>query len=87
MNLFQKVNHVDVSNMAIEKVIGQIRSGNSQLNRIWPNYEGWVPIEASQLISKSRLNWQLSLSHCLKYWFELGLEEEENGRLILARAK
>jgi hypothetical protein len=72
--------------MPIKKVIGQIISGNSQLAEFWSRSEGWAPIEASQLLSKSRLDWQVSLSHCLKNWFEPSSEEENDGRLILAWA-
>ncbi len=56
------------------------------LRQFWTKADGWAPIEAAQLLSKSRLDWQVSLSICLKIWVSEPLPDDENGRLILAWA-
>jgi hypothetical protein len=50
---------------------------------------GWAPIEAAQLLSKARLDWQVSLSRTLLLWVQLRVDPEHleaDGRLILAWA-
>jgi hypothetical protein len=65
-------------------VVSRITTLNDGLRRFWTEAEGWAPIEAAQLLSKSRLDWQISLSKCLKIWIAGSQSEEKDGRLILA---
>lgn len=70
----------------INEVINRIVTLNDGLRQFWTNVEGWAPIEAAQLLSKSRLDLQVSLSVCLKIWLSEPFPEDKNGRLILAWA-
>jgi hypothetical protein len=54
------------------------------LSSFWSSAGGWAPIEAAELLSKSRLDWQVSLSHCLRSWLEPGKGDRQIGELILA---
>lgn len=52
------------------ETINRIIRLNSGLQEFWSTPEGWAPIQASQLLSRSRLDRQTSLSHSLKLWDE-----------------
>ncbi|MBP5981766.1 MAG: hypothetical protein KA748_16360 [Halomonas sp.] len=64
-------------------IVDRIISGNEQLASFWGNSHGWAPKEAADLMSKSRLDWQIELSKTLKLW---DFKEVEHGQLILAWA-
>ncbi|WP_051117867.1 hypothetical protein [Vibrio campbellii] len=67
-----------------ESNIKNIISGNEQLASFWGNSHGWAPDSAADLMSKSRLDWQVSLSKTLHKWtFN---EVTYDGELILAWA-
>ncbi|MFA6224874.1 MAG: hypothetical protein WC620_01510 [Methanoregula sp.] len=71
--------------MRIDEVVSRIITFNDGLRHFWSKMEdGWAPIEAAQLLSRSRLDWQVSLSRCLKCWLSEGQVGERDGRLILA---
>ena len=70
--------------LAIEEVIDKIIAINEVVRKFWTSAEGWAPVEASKLLNKSRLDWQVSLSKCLKIWIEKPDADDVNGRLILA---
>ncbi|OMG52614.1 hypothetical protein BJN45_15185 [Azonexus hydrophilus] len=38
------------------------------MTRFWSSSDGWAPIDASKLLSKSMLEWQSSLADCLEKW-------------------
>ena len=77
-------NHNDVNSMNIEEVIHRIIRFTEALSEFWSSAQGWAPIEAAQLLTKSRLDWQVSLSHCLSIWVDNPTIEEYEGGLILA---
>lgn len=64
-------------------MIDRIISGNKQLASFWGSSHGWAPKEAADLMSKSRLDWQVELSKTLKLW---SFQEVEHGQLIMAWA-
>lgn len=66
-----------------EDIVDRIISGNEQLASFWGNSHGWAPKEAADLMSKSRLDWQIELSKTLKLW---DFQETKHGQLILAWA-
>jgi len=68
--------------MDMNKTIDKIISYNSQLAKFWSKSHGWAPVEAADLMSKSRLDRQVDLSKCLKLWFES--DNLDDGKLILA---
>ena len=72
--------------MSIDEVVTRIIQLNEGIRYFWISSGGWAPIDAAQLLSKSRLDWQVSLSRSLKIWLMEPLALEENGRLILAWA-
>lgn len=49
----------------------------------WSTNHGWAPDEAAELMSKSRLDWQVELSETLNLW---SFDEIKSGQLILAWA-
>lgn len=73
----------------ISDVISAIITRNQRIRDFWSRAHGWAPYEAADLLSKSRLDWQVGLSHTLRLWLpepaDLSQEDSE-GRLILAWA-
>lgn len=65
------------------EIVDRIISGNTQLASFWGNSHGWAHQEAADLMSKSRLDWQIELSKTLKLWT---FQEAGHGQLILAWA-
>lgn len=59
---------------------------NTELSKFWSNPHGWAPKDAAELMSKSRLDRQVSLSHCLRGWFQNITKTSKEGSLILAWA-
>ncbi|MFA6362076.1 hypothetical protein [Methanoregula sp.] len=76
----------ELETLSLDEVINRIVALNEGLTDFWTQSGGWAPIESAQLLSKSRLDWQVSLSRSLKIWLTVPLPDEENGRLILAWA-
>jgi len=72
--------------MPVEEVMARIETLSDGLRNFWSNAKGWAPIEAAHLLSKSRLDWQVSLTACLRKWIEKPSEKEASGSLILAWA-
>ena len=68
----------------IAQIIGRIEKLNAGLAKFWGNAHGWAPIEAAELLSKSRLDWQVSLSTTLRIWIKKPPTILTNGELILA---
>jgi len=75
---------VELEEMSIDEVVNRIVTLNDGLRQFWTKADGWAPIKAAQLLSKSRLDWQVSLSICLKIWLAEYLPDDKSGRLILA---
>ncbi|MFH1717036.1 MAG: hypothetical protein ABIF19_06770 [Planctomycetota bacterium] len=67
-----------------ESVVSDIINRNNEICDFWSNSRGWAPNEAAELLAKSRLDWQVSLSHCLRLWLKPTADENIEGRLILA---
>jgi hypothetical protein len=66
-----------------EETIQRIITLTDGLTKFWKSAHGWAPIEAAELLSKSRLDWQASLAKQL-HLFENIANEHETGLLILA---
>ncbi|MDQ7095472.1 hypothetical protein REC12_17930 [Desulfosporosinus sp. PR] len=77
-------NHNNVNLMNIAEVIHRIIRFTEELNKFWSSAQGWAPIEAAQLLTKSRLDWQVSLAHYLSEWEDDPISEKYDGGLILA---
>lgn len=65
-------------------VVEQIISLNAKLSAFWSSAHGWAPDDAANLLSKSRLDWQVSLSETLHWWIDR--DPMTDGELILAWA-
>jgi hypothetical protein len=74
---------------SLQAVVEDIVRRNEAITRLWTNVFGWAPLEAANLLSRSRLDRQVSLSRTLKLWIPPQLDREcpdADARLILAWA-
>jgi len=71
--------------MELQQSIKDIIRVNENIRDFWGN-GGWAPSGAAELLSKSRLDWQVSLSKNLLRWFPFPKGDEYDGSLILAWA-
>lgn len=76
----------DLAVMPINEVIQRIIRLNKELYHFWSKSADWAPIEAAQLLSISRLDWQVQLSRTLHIWSSTSDTQNSEGRLILAWA-
>lgn len=81
-----KAKRSDQDKIPIEQVLDRIVTLNRGIRDFWSSADGWAPIEAAAILSKSRLDWQVSLSETLRLWFPSGGSQLTDGRLILAWA-
>lgn len=77
---------VGISDIPIFEVVAKIEKLNTGLASFWGNSQGWAPIAAAELLSKSRLDWQASLSVSLRLWIRDDPNALTPGELILAWA-
>lgn len=56
--------------LPINQVVERIVTLNEGLREFWSSSHGWAPTEAADLLSRSRLDWQVSLSHSLYRWIQ-----------------
>ena len=68
------------------QVVDAIIETNWEICTSWSKAHGWAPIEAAELMSKSRLDWQVELSRTLHFWIESPESDIANGHLILGWA-
>lgn len=78
--------HGDVSEMPIAEVIRRIEALSRGQAKFWASAHGWAPVAAAGLLSKSRLDWQVSLCATLRLWLRKPSMTLANGELILAWA-
>lgn len=76
----------DRTRLSTEKIVDRIIEKNERIRKFWSSPHGWAPVAAAQLLSKSRLDWQVALSHCLHLWIKPFPEHKESGYLILGYA-
>ncbi len=67
----------------VKDAINRIIDLNRRISNFWSSVHGWAPEEAANLLSKSRLDRQLSLSICLNLWLNRHENDDEEGKLIL----
>ena len=72
--------------MPTAQVVQRIETLNRNLAGFWKDANGWAPIEAAGILSKSRLDWQVSLSSTLRMWLREPPNALSDGELILAWA-
>ena len=57
-----------MEDLGIEQVVSRITRLNDRIREFWSDTHGWAPREAANLLTKSRLDWQVSLSSSLHMW-------------------
>jgi len=77
---------VRMKELDLETVIERIIKLNTGLAAFWSNASGWAPDGAAALMSKSRIDRQVSLSKCLCIWSDDKTKRIGDGALILAWA-
>ena len=71
----------------IEEVVLRIVGVLEEMRALWSSAHGWAPDRAANLLSRSRLDRQVSLAQCLHRWLpEADGAEMTEGELILAWA-
>jgi len=70
--------------LCTSSIIENIIHLNTGLSTFWSNSLGWAPESAANLMNKSRLDWQVSLSKCLNLWTSEESRKLGDGVLILA---
>jgi hypothetical protein len=73
-----------LEDLSYKETVNKIVELNNHINSFWSSAYGWAPIEAANLLSKSRLDWLSSLSHSLYKWEKKSIVDAEQGDLILA---
>ena len=68
------------------EVIDKIVRINRRIADFWGDSYGWAPSDAADLLSKARLDRQVSLSACLRIWLQEPPDDQKDGHLILAWA-
>ena len=72
--------------LALPEAIKRIVALNEGLRGFWSGAQNWAPIEAADLLTKSRLDRQVSLSNLLYRWVEPPSEAEKDAVQIIAYA-
>ncbi|WP_214814158.1 hypothetical protein [Exiguobacterium sp. s196] len=75
-----------IEELSYKETVNKIIELNEHIKDFWSNAHGWAPIEAADLLSRSRLDWLVSLSYSLYKWEKRPQNESEYGDLILAWA-
>lgn len=75
-----------VNDLTYSETVDKIIEVNEHIKTFWSTAQGWAPIEAADLLSKSRLDWLASLSYSLHKWDQEPEPNSEHGDLILAWA-
>ena len=71
----------------LNEAISQIIASNERIQQFWMNEaSGWSPRDAAELLENSRMDRLVSLSHSLRLWTQPCVDEDREGRLILAWA-
>jgi len=60
-------------------VVSAIVRLNTKVRDFWTNAYGWAPKSAADLLNRSRLDRQVSLSHCLSIWLDPSITESSSG--------
>lgn len=72
------------STIELSEVVDRIITRTRNACDFWSSAEGWAPVEAANLLSRSRLDRQAALTTCLKDYVNAQEEGMHEGHLILA---
>ena len=70
----------DIEDLAIDEVCDRVSQLTADMMTFWKSASGWAPAEAADLLSRSMLEWQVSLASSLSRW----ANATSDGDLILA---
>lgn len=74
-----------VPSLSIDEVVTHIVELNASLAKFWSDCRGWAPVDVVETLREARLDRQLSLSECPRYWAVSPSEcVLSDGQLILA---
>lgn len=73
----------NIKSMAMQEVVERIARMNERMRHFCERARGWTAIEAAELLSRARMDWQVSLSKSLQLWIREDIEKSD-GSLILA---
>lgn len=73
-----------IDQMTVDEVVSRIEKLNCGLAHFWAKSDGWAPVEAAGLLTRARLDRQLSLSKTLRLWLREPAIALTDGELILA---
>lgn len=79
-------NPPSIEELTDSEAIDRIETLNRNLAKFWSSSHGWAPLEAAELLGKSRLDRQVSMSATLRFWLSDDVHELTDGELILAWA-
>jgi len=68
--------------LSADQLCVRIETLTTRMMYFWKSANGWAPVKAAGLLSKSKLEWQASLSTSLRLW----VSASSDGDLILAWA-
>nr|CAI78847.1 hypothetical protein fc35 [uncultured bacterium] len=69
--------------LSVAQVVDDIVYVTLSISDFW-SQSGWPPPDTQALLARSRLDRQVSLSHCLRLWLNSPAGEDAEGQLILA---
>ena len=75
-----------VQDMPVREAVTRAIHLASGIRDFWRDAEGWAPDDSAALLSKSRLDWQVSLTKCLQLWSSPQVGDLGDGVLILGWA-
>jgi len=70
----------------LAQIVDAIIETNQDISTSWSKAHGWAPFDAAELMSKSRLDWQVELSRTLHVWIQSPESDVANAHLILGWA-
>ena len=76
------MNPADKRKYTTEVTVSRIIRLTEEITDFWKSPNGWAPLEAAELLTKSRLDWQASLARQLELF--LDKSNTESGYVILA---
>jgi hypothetical protein len=70
----------DIPGFTDEQVCDAIAKETKKIMEFWKNNSGWAPAQSSEILTRSMLDWQISLAEYLETW----LHGKSEAQLILA---
>ncbi len=74
----------EIDRISIDEIVERIIKLNEGLYNFWISVQGWAPVEAADLLSRSRLDWQISLTYYLRKWIAHKYKANDYASLIFA---